>query len=103
MVNALFGTRCWSWTLLHSGVSRQQILRLSPLLPYITISPFLPYPTAPHFYSRLLQCNITALYLLDSMLYYVQSKTLFEYNKTYAPIYLPSIQIMMRPTDDAFI
>ena len=37
------------------------------------------------------------------MLYYVQSKSLFEYKETYAPIYLSPTQNMLAPSDDAVL
>ena len=101
MGTEVFGTRFWMWPLLNHEVRRLQTQNVSPLLPYLHIFPLLTAPTTPHFYSNLLQCNITVLYLLSSMLYYVQSKTLFEENETYAPISFSPTRTMPEPSDDA--
>ena len=64
MGTPVFGTRCWSWPLLRHVLSRLQIQHVYPLLPYLPIFHFLTYPTATHFYSNLLWCKLTFLYLL---------------------------------------
>ena len=98
---AVFGTMFWPWTLLNLGVSRLQIHRVSPLLPYLPIFHFFTYTTAPHFYSSLLRCKITVVYFIASVLYYVQSKTLFDQNETHAPISLSPTGTIPEPSDDA--
>ena len=74
MGTAIFGTRCWTWNLLHHGLRILQIHNFSPLILYLPIFHFLSSPTAPHFYSSLFRCKLTVLYLLASMLYYFQYK-----------------------------
>ena len=101
MGTRVFVTRWWPWTLIHNGVRRLHIYHVSTIIPYLPNSHFSNYPTAPHFYYRLIQCKIYILYLLDYMLYYDQSKTLFHYNELYVTISLSQNQTMRAPSDDA--
>ena len=101
MGTAVFVSRCWPWPLLNHGVRRLNIQHVSPLLPYLPILRLLTSPTEPHFYSTLLWCNIFVLYLLASMLYFVQSKTLFEQNETYATFSLSPTRTIPAPSDYA--
>ena len=103
MGTAVFVTRWWTWPLFHNGIRRLQIQNVSPLPPYQPNFHLLTSPTDPHFYYILIWCNLTVLYLLAFMLYYVQYKTLFELNDTYAPIYLPPTQTMPAPSEMQFL
>ena len=102
MDTAVFGTRFWLWSLIQHEVNILQLNRVSSLIPYLPIFHFLTSPTVPHFYSSLLQCKLTVLYLLASMLYYFQAKTLFDHNETYAHISLSPTRTILAPSDDAF-
>ena len=102
MGTAVFVTRCYPWPLLRHGVRILHLHNVFSILPYLPNFHFLPSPTEPHFYSILLWCKFTVLYLLAYMLYYVLSKTLFKQNKTYSPISFSPTQTMPDHSDDGF-
>ena len=78
MGTVVFRNRFWSWPLPNKGVRILQPHRVSTILPFLTNLHLLLYTTATQFYSSLLWCKLDLLYLLASMLYIFQSKTLFK-------------------------